>query len=274
MSFRDRFIESRKEKGTVLCVGIDPALPRQREVSTIPERYTEVDDENEARLDFSLDIIDMVKDYAVAVKTNQQYIFGFTRKQHQALTRSIGDAGMLSILDYKLNDIGDTAESAIFHISESGYDAITVNPLMGNLMDIVCLAHSSAKRERGYELGVVVLALASNPEAVIFMKEARIGRLPLFKFISRQVRDCDADGCVVGATGHVTEDDIKEIRRIVGVERVLLVPGVGAQKGDLEKVLRSAGENILVNVGRDLIYVENPRKKAEEYYMMLRSVQH
>jgi len=271
MSFRDRFASLRKEKKTVLCVGIDPALPKQRDSNTIPEKYLDVDDENEARLNFCLDIIDVVKDYAVAIKPNQQYIFGFTKRQHRELADSIRQADMLSILDYKLNDISDTVESAIFHISESGYDATTFNPLPGNLKDAVQLAHDSARRMRGYELGIIVLTLMSNPEAVTFMKDAKIGRWPLFRFISRQVRDCDADGVVVGATGHVTEKDIKSIRRIVGPDKVFLIPGIGAQKGDVRKVLKAAGENILINVGRDIIYSENPKSKAEVYYTMLAS---
>lgn len=266
MSFLNRYIRLRKEKESVLCVGIDPALPRQREKKTIPVKYVKDNDENEARLNFGLDIIEMVKDYTVAIKPNQQYLFGFTKKQHRKLVDSIRKHDMLSILDYKLNDISDTVESAIFHISESGYDAITFNPLPGNLQKVVQLAHNS-KKVRGYELGIIVLTLMSNPKAVSFMKKAMIGQLPLFKFISEQVRDCAADGCVVGATGHVTENNIKTIRRIVGPDKVFLIPGVGTQKGDVGKVLKSAGKNILINVGRDIIYSVNPARRAKEHFM-------
>jgi len=271
MSFRDKFAKLRREKNTFLCVGVDPALPRQRKENTIPQKYVGINDENEARLNFCLDVIDMVKDYAIAIKPNQQYIFGFTKKQHQKLTEFIRQNGMLSILDYKLSDISDTVASAIFHISESGYDATTFNPFSGNLEETVRLAHNTARNLRGYELGVIVLTLMSNPESITFMKKTRICRLPVFKFISKQIKMCDADGCVVGATGHVTEGDIKVIRRIAGADKVFLIPGIGAQKGNVTKVLKSAGENILINVGRDIIYHENPKGKAEEYYAMLSS---
>jgi orotidine-5'-phosphate decarboxylase len=232
-------------------------------------KYADVDDENQARLNFCLDLIDMVKDYAVAIKPNQQYIFGFTKKQHKELTNYIKNANLLSILDYKLNDIRATVESAIFHLSESKYDAITVNPFPGNLMEVVNLAHNYVKKLRGYELGIIVLTLMSNPEAVMFMKTAQINEVHLFRFISKQVKDCDADGCVVGATGHVTENDVKIIRKIAGSDKVLLVPGIGAQKGDLQKMLMAAGENVLINVGRDIIYSRNPKQRAREYYVML-----
>lgn len=274
MSFIERFIRLREEKNSVLCVGVDPALPKQRENRTIPKKYVDTYDENEARLNFCLDIIDMVKDSAVAIKPNQQYVFGFTKKQHKRLTDAIKKNDMLSILDYKLNDISDTVESAVFHLSESGYDAFTFNPLPGNLNEVVAFAHNSSRKLRGYEMGIIVLTLMSNPEAVTFMKKAKIGRLPVFKFISEQIRDYNADGCVVGATGHVTERDIKAIRNIVGSDKIFLIPGVGAQKGNAKKVLKVAGENVLINVGRDIIYSENPKSKAREYYMMFARASH
>lgn len=271
MSFRDRFIDLRKERKTFLCVGLDPALPNQRKEMIIPKNYSDFD-ENEARLKFCLDIIDNVADYAIAVKPNQQYLFGFTKKQHQKLTNSVRKKGLLSILDYKLNDIGSTIESAIFHISEAGYDAITFNPFPGNLKKTVQYAHYSAKELRGYELGIFVLTLMSNPEATVFVKNAKINNLPVFKFISRQVMDCDADGCVIGTTGHVTEKNVKEVREIVGLDKIFLMPGVGAQKGDFRRLLGVAGKNVLVNVGRYIIYSSNPAKKAEYYNKILNTI--
>ena len=267
MSFRERFVKLRKEKNTVLCVGLDPALPRQRKTSIIPQKYSNIRNENESRLNFCLDIIDMIKDYAIAVKPNQQYVFGFTKNVHKRLTEYAKKAGLLSILDYKLNDISDTVASAVFHLSESGYDAITFNPFPGNLEETVKLAHDYSMRVRGSELGIIVLTLMSNPEAVTFMKRAKVGQLSLFEFISKKVKEYDADGCVVGATGHVTESDIKSVRETIGPDKVLLIPGVGVQKGDIDKVLNVAGENVLINVGRDIIYSRSPRIKAKEYYM-------
>lgn len=269
MRFRERFTKLLRERNTVLCVGVDPALPKQRKTNVIPKKYITGKDENEARLDFCLDIVDMVRNYAIAVKPNQQYVFGFTKREHQRLTDLIRKRDMLSILDYKLNDISDTVASAIFHLSESGYDAITFNPLAGNLKETVKLAHDFAAGLRGYELGILVLTLMSNQEAETFMKRPKIGNVPMFRSIAQQVRDFDADGCVVGATGHVTGPDIRTIRRIVGPDKVFLIPGVGTQKGDIGKVLAAAGQNIIVNVGRDIIYSEDPEDKAREYSIKL-----
>jgi len=269
MSFRAKLSRLSSEKKTVLCIGLDPALPRQRRDAVIPQRYLDSKDENQERLRFCLDMIDLVKDYAIAIKPNQQYIFGFTKQDHKELTRYVKKNNMVSILDYKLNDISDTVASAIFHLSESGYDAITFNPLPGNLQEAVNLAHNIGAKTGGDELGVIVLTLMSNPEAVGFMKKARVGKVPLFQFIAKQVKIYDADGCVVGATGHVSEQNIRTIRRTAGFDKVLLIPGVGTQKGDIMKALKTGESNILVNVGRDIIYSDDPKRKAKEYCAML-----
>lgn len=266
--FSQRLLTLMEKKETILCVGLDAALPRQRERNTIPLRYLETPDENEAKLRFCLDILEQVENHCVGAKPNQQYVIGFTKEQHRRLTDAIRDCEMVSILDYKLNDVGETVESAIFHLTECGYDAITFNPLPGNLAEAVNLAHGLARKSRGYEMGIIVLTLMSNREAVKYMKEARMNGKPLYAAIAEDVRECKADGCVVGATGHVIEENIKQIRAIVGNDRVFLVPGVGAQRGDPERIIRAGGRNILINVGRDIIYSSNPTERAKYYHEM------
>lgn len=269
MSRRRGFLEAlsrlREEKRSILCVGLDPALPRQRGRNVIRPPAGGLD-ESDARLGFCLDIVRSVEDYAVAAKPNQQYIFGFTVGQHRRLTREIGKRGMVSILDYKLNDIGDTVRSAMFWIKECGYDAVTLNPLPGNLAEAVRSAHE------GRYLGVIVLTLMSNPEAERYLKGATVDSEPLYMAIARGVRESGADGCVVGATGHVSASDIRSIRAAVGDDRVLLVPGIGAQRGDPEKAIRWGGENVLINVGRAIIYSDSPRERAAEYSRMFNEI--
>jgi orotidine 5'-phosphate decarboxylase subfamily 2 len=254
-----------KEKDSILCVGLDPALPRQRVRDVIPSEYLTTTDENEARLNFCLDIVEQVKEYSIAAKPNQQYVLGFTKQQHRKLTDAIRRSRMLSILDYKLNDIRDTVESSLFHLAECGYDAITFNPLMGNLEEAVKLAHESVNRTRGHELGIIVLTLTSNPEAVRYMKQATLGGQPLYVSIAQDIRKHKADGAVVGATGHVTQEDVRLIRETIGEDKVILFPGVGAQEGDPEKIIKAGNQNILINVGRDIIYSDNPAERAKSY---------
>lgn len=258
--FAERYSRVSEEKNSILCVGLDPALPRQRSQNTISRKYLQKADENEARLQFCLDIVDQTRNFCCAYKPNQQYVWGFTKNQHKTLTTAIHKADAISILDYKLNDIGATVNSALFHIHECDYDAITFNPLLGNLQTTVNTAHA-------YEppIGILALTLTSNPEAIRYQIQAIIGGRFLYVAIAEDIKRHGADGCVIGATGHVTEQDIRTIRARAGKDKLFLIPGIGAQKGDAEKVIRAAGRNTLINVGRSIIYSEKPAENTEKY---------
>ena len=262
-SLLERYAELMEDKDSVLCVGLDPALPRQRAKNIIASKYLDGADETEAKLNFCLDIINKTADSAIAAKPNEQYIKGFTTQQHRKLVEHIHSHNLLSVLDYKLGDIADTAESNLFWIHECGYDAITVHTQQGNLGEIVRMAH-------GYSppIGIIALVLMSNPEAVKYMKEATLRGKPVYLAIAEDVKATGADGFVIGATGHVTEEDIRAVRSIVGEDKLALVPGVGEQKGDPEKVVRNIGRNVLINVGRAIIYSDDPGKISEEYNRM------
>jgi orotidine-5'-phosphate decarboxylase len=266
-TFLDIFEKNLSRKNTVLCVGLDPALPDQRNMGIIPDKYLIKHDDTEARLNFCIDMIEETAQFCLAAKPNEQYLRGLTSGQHRVLTDFIHKQGLLAIYDCKLGDIKDTAESALFYYNKWGYDAITLNPFPGNIQEVVEIAHSFVP-----QLGIIVLTLMSNPEAEIFMRNAMIGRTPLFLRIASDVKKYSADGCVVGATGHVTEKDLRSIRKRAGTDKVLLIPGIGTQRGDPEKVIKAGGQNILINVGRDIIYSSNPKAKAEEYCNLFRSI--
>lgn len=159
-----------------------------------------------------------------------------------------------------MNDIDSSIDSALFHINKGGYDAVTFNPFLGNLEATVNIAH-----QFNPELGIFVLTLTSNVEASRYQKETRLNGKALYIAIAEDIKKFNADGCVIGATGHITKNEFKRIRTIVGDDKIILVPGMGIQKGDPIKVINVAGPNILINVGRAIIYSENPRKKAKTY---------
>ena len=259
-----RFLENFKklieEKNSILCIGLDPALPDQRNDNVIPRRYLEETDENITRLNFCLAIIDNVVDNAVAIKINEQYMFGMQKEQHQKLTDFIKKKRLFSIYDCKLGDIEESAAAKIYWIDKVGYDALTVYAQPGNLKKMVDIAHQYTP-----PIGIIAITLMSNAEAQKYFKESKFGPTPLCYEIAKDVKSCDADGCVVGATEHVTPNDIEKIRKTIGFEKVILFPGIGSQSGDTEKAIKYGGKNIIINVGRRIIYSENPSKAAEEY---------
>jgi len=248
-----------EDKKSILCVSIDPALPRHRERFVIPEKYLKnAASLEEAYLNFILDIIDSVCDYAVLVKFNIWYVFPLSYKNLKYIVQYSHRRNLLTILDCKINDITDTVNIGLQWIKDIEFDCVTFNPLPGNLCNVVEICKKLG-------IGVLVLTLMSNKESIIYFKESMHGGRPLFTRIAEQVKECDADGCVVGVTGHVDVNDIKTIRKIVGSERVLFLVGVGAQGGQLDKVRAALPGVTVVNVGRDIIYAENVRDQAEYY---------
>ena len=267
--FVNRFRELFLSKKSILCIGLDPAVPGQRKQNVIPQKS--LDDANgdrdEARLVFCEDIIKQTADFAIAAKPNEQYLRGFSGEHHKRLAKCIREHGLLSILDCKLGDIADTAEANLFWMHEWGYDAITVHTQPGNLKQMVDIAHSYSP-----PIGIIALTLMSNAEAVKYMKDSKYHERSVYLAIAEDVRSVGADGCVVGATGHVTEEDITSIREACGEDKIFLVPGVGAQRGDPEKVIRAGGKNMLINVGRDIIYSPDPKSRAEYHNNLFREL--
>jgi orotidine-5'-phosphate decarboxylase len=260
--FLEKFSRLLKEKNSILCIGLDPAIPGQRKDNLVPQHYLDdaKGDRNEARLAFCFDIIEQTADYAIAAKPNEQYLRGLNDDQFRRLSDFIHKHGLLAIYDCKLGDIADTAESNLFWMHEWNYDAITVHTQQGNLGQITTIAHSYNP-----PIGIIALTLMSNPEAKKYMKESEYNGKPIYAVIAEEVRVTSTDGCVVGATGHVTEQDIRLIRSACGEDKVFLVPGVGTQKGDPDKVIKAAGVNVLINVGRDVIYSKDPASQAKNY---------
>ncbi len=261
-SFIERFEEALLSKDSVLCIGADPAIPGQREKNVVPEIFMDMAkaDDAEARTLFVLDLIDKTGEFGVAVKPNDQYLKGLSIAQHRRIADRTHEHGMVAVYDCKLGDIGDTAEANLFWTNKIGYDAVTFHATPGNMAEAVRYAHGHKP-----PIGVISLVLMSNPEAPKYFREAKVDGKPLYAAIAEEINAVGGDGFVVGATGHVTENDITTVRQLAGPDKVGLFPGIGAQGGDDSKILRAAGKNIMINVGRTLMYAEDPAAVARSY---------
>lgn len=255
MAFLEKYKAAKKGHDSVLCVGLDPASIFFKDADSIPRKYFEKNSEVEGMLEFCLDVVEKTSDHAVAFKPNAQFVFPFSLAQLQKLNKKISDAGCVSIFDLKLSDIGSSNESAVYWMKKAGFDAFTFSPFAGNIEEATKTAHKN-------NLGIFVLALMSNSEAKYFMRDGMVEGKKGYQWISEQVAKCDSDGVVVGATNEGTE--MQEIRGIISPDKIILIPGIGKQGGELN-VLKQAGVNVLVNVGRSLIYSDDPAKSAEEY---------
>jgi len=259
--FYEKYLQAVKEKNSFININLDPALPKQRKDKVIPDKFISKED-RETLLNFSLDIIEQVSDYSCSVKPNTQYFlsaYNILRK----LVKKIHDEGMIAILDHKLSDIGSTNDSAIFWISDMGFDGFTFSPFAGNVKETVESAHKK-------DLGVIVLTLMSNPEAENVMVKTIVEGQPYYLHIAKEVKELQADGCVVGLTGFVKDEYIKNIQRIVGDRVVFLMQGIGPQGGEATNIKYVT--NPLVSLGRAVIYSDNPKEAVKRYYEMFKSL--
>ncbi len=242
---REKFVQAMREKGSNLCIGLDPR-PQHVQLDTIYE--------------FCTDIVEKTSQHCFCYKPNTQYIMPMGFSEIEKLNEYIHDKGCLSILDHKLSDIGSTNESALYWLEKMGFDAFTYSPFPGNIKETV-------QNSRKHNIGVITLTLMSNLEAELFMKSKIQGKFA-FEFIAEQIAEYDGFGAVVGATCKI--EDIKEIYSILK-DQLILSPGVGAQGGGLD-IVRVFKERTIVNVSRDIITSDNPKKRAKYYRELINGV--
>jgi orotidine-5'-phosphate decarboxylase len=257
--FYEQYLKATREKGSFININLDPALPKQRNENTVPDKYVTKEDA-ETLLNFSLDLIEQVSDYCCSIKPNTQYYLRHTNILTK-LAKKIHKEGMLAILDHKLSDIGSTNGSALYWIKEMGFDAFTFSPFAGNTQKTVEKAHEK-------NLGVIVLTLMSNPEAEKMMIDTTVNGQQYYLHTAETVKETEADGCVVGLTCFVEDTYIKNIQKVVGDRVVFLLQGMGPQGGQADKIRYA--RNPLVSLGRAVIYADDPQKAVRGYHEILK----
>jgi orotidine 5'-phosphate decarboxylase subfamily 2 len=248
MKFVDQLDRAVQKNNSLLCVGLDIDL------NQIPNKFLNSDD---PIFLFNRDIIEATKEYVCAYKPNIAFyemygIYGLT-----ALAKTIEfihSLEMLVILDAKRGDVGHSSNAyakSLFEVYKA--DATTVNPYMG---------HDSVKPFIDYyERGVFVLCLTSNSGFQDFQTKG--AEEPLYKSVARRVKewnDYGNLGLVVGAT---KPEVLKEVRELVG-DMPILIPGIGAQGGDLEASVKNGGERSIINSSRNILYVPCPKAEAKK----------
>ena len=174
---------------------------------------------------------------------------------------------MVAIDDSKLADIGETNDSGLYEAQEENFDAVTYAPFPGNAREVISQAHP-----RG--LGIIPLVLMSNPEFKA-IKNSRIRGIKGYEYFALQSAEYEADAIVVGApspTNHITDQEVRRVKEIVE-DKIVLMPGIGAQGGDAKYIISVfGGDNVIANVGRDIMYSPNPAKAASKYQKMLNKI--
>ena len=242
---RSQLFEQIKKKGSYLCVGLDTDIDKiPAHLRTSPDPVFE----------FNKQIIDATKEFCVAYKPNTAFYEALGPSGWDSLQKTLDyiPKDCFTIADAKRGDIGNTSllyAKAFFKMMN--FDSITVAPYMGE---------DSVKPFLEFpDKWVILLVHTSNPGSVDFQQlETRDGKYEYEEVIFASQRWATADQMmyVVGAT---KADKIGTIRALAP-DHFFLVPGVGAQGGDLEAVSK-AGMNsqcgLLVNSSRAIIYASS-----------------
>lgn len=262
-----KLLEAQWEQGKFLCIGLDSDFEK------IPEA-ARADGIGETILKFNRAIIDATRDIVCAYKPNSAFYEAHGDEGWQALRATIQYIHDVApevpvILDAKRADIGNTNEqyatSAFDHLHA---DAITVQPYFGS-------EALAAFFDRG-EKGVIVLCKSSNPGSDE-IQGLKVGDVPLYQLVAELAAgpwntrgNCSV---MVGATYPA---ELAAVRKVVG-DMPILIPGIGAQNGDLEKTVRAAkdskGRGMIISASRSVIFAssgadfaEAARKKATELH--------
>ena len=253
MNFMHALKSAWKDRNTLLCVGLDPDIAR------LPAHLK---GKPGAILEFCSAIVDATADLVCCFKPQIAY-FSASRAEEQleALIAHVHSRhpGVPVILDAKRGDIGSTAEQyAIEAFERYQADAVTINPYLGRDSVAPYLAHR--------DKGVILLCRTSNPGGSD-LQFLDVGGERLYERLARLVSDEWNEGgqcgLVVGAT---FPREIARVRALTG-DMPLLVPGIGAQGGDVEATVRAgcdrSGNGLMINSSRAILYAGSGEAYAE-----------
>lgn len=259
MALRDfkELVSQKWDESKFLCVGLDP------EFEKLPENLKRLGPK-EGIIAFNTAIVEVTKGLVCAYKPNAAFYEAHGEDGLSALEATIKEIhavapGVPVIIDAKRADIGNTNNGYVHAIfDELGADAVTVHPYLGS----EALEPFLVRKEKG----IIVLCRTSNKGAGEFQDLVVEGEM-LYRHVARKVSErwnkngnC---GLVVGAT---YPEEIQEIRSIAP-ELPFLIPGIGAQGGDLAGSVKAGkdtnGKGMIVSASRSVIFASTGKDFAE-----------
>jgi orotidine-5'-phosphate decarboxylase len=264
MISRAQLIEQIKQKKSFLCVGLDT------DIDKIPDFLKEYPD---PILEFNKRIIDATKDLCVSYKPNAAFYEARGVKGLQSLidTWKYLPADTLNIIDAKRGDIGNTSDKyakAFFDENASGmsFDAITITPYMGQDSVTPYLAYEGK--------WIILLALTSSVGSKDF-QYLQTGDGYLYETVIQKANTWAGADRIMYVVGATKSTEFTNIRKYAP-DNFLLVPGVGAQGGNLEEVCRygiTKDCGLIVNASRSIIYASNGKDFADAARAEAQSIQ-
>jgi orotidine-5'-phosphate decarboxylase len=262
MNFMQALRQRWEVADSLVCVGLDP------EPAKFPDRFV---DDPDAVFRFCRAIVDATAEHACAFKPQIAHFAALGAEN--ALRRLIAHIhtahpNVPVILDSKRGDIGSTAQ----HYASEAFDryaadAVTVNPYLGRDSMQPFLDHA--------DKGVVILCRTSNPGAGD-LQDLEVDGVPLYQRVARKIAtEWNAHGNCALVVGATWPEQLKAVRDIVG-DVPFLVPGVGAQGGDVAAVVSNArtadGTGLIVSSSRAILYASRDDDFAEAAARAARSL--
>ncbi|WP_299387785.1 orotidine-5'-phosphate decarboxylase [uncultured Lacinutrix sp.] len=242
-----------KKKNSFLCIGLDVDLNK------IPKHLLELED---PIFEFNKAIIDATHHLCVAYKPNTAFYEAYGIKGWQALEKTIkylnkNHPEIFTIADAKRGDIGNTSTMyAKAFFEDLAFDSVTVAPYMGKDSVEPFLAFKDKH--------TIMLALTSNQGAFDFQTKQVDGK-ELYKQVLETSKNWENSENLMYVVGATKAEYFAEIRKIIP-NSFLLVPGVGAQGGNLQDVCKygmSDNVGLLINSSRGIIYASNNKDFAQ-----------
>ncbi|OIO81331.1 hypothetical protein AUJ84_01310 [Candidatus Pacearchaeota archaeon CG1_02_32_132] len=289
MTFREKWLEAVDAKNSTICAGLDPAdFEMGRGDEGIPQGIRKFD----WAMRYIEAVAPFVA--AVKPNINYwQNDRGM--EELGLIGEKARDLGLVVIEDKKLVDIGSTNDAGVYyaarmrdskfngdHLKLSRADAVTYAPFPGNLEEAANQAHTRS-------IGLISLVLMSNPQfrkiknAWVKLGEDEVGEydpgdvvilegtnlcsgrkteegeyVRNFVYLANCAKKYNVDAVVIGAPSaknHITNEEVATVKRYVGDEMLVLMPGVGKQGGEASAIYKNfSPRNVMVNVGRAMMF--------------------
>jgi orotidine-5'-phosphate decarboxylase len=250
---RKELVSQIRKKNSFLCIGLDT------DIQKIPKHLLKFED---PIFEFNKQIIEATHDLCVAYKPNLAFYESLGSEGLKSLEKTIEiiPNDIFTIADAKRGDIGNTSTLyARAFLEKMNFDSVTVAPYMGK---------DSISPFLGFEdKWVIVLALTSNEGSNDFQQLATGGfEVPLYEVVMKKCMEWGTDENMMFVVGATRANDFENVRRIAP-NHFFLVPGVGAQGGDLKSIAEigmNADCGLLINSSRQIIYASNGENFAEK----------
>lgn len=248
MNFQEKLDKAIDKNNSLLCVGPDP------DISKLPPKFK---NSSQPLFEFNKEIIDATADSVCAFKPNSAFYEAHGANGIEQLKATCdyikkNYSDIPIIFDAKRGDIGNTNKGyAAFAFDYLGADAITLQPYQG-------IDSLGAFLEYG-EKGKFIWVKSSNPDGGEFQNLTSDSK-PFYEHVAEAVQKRNVNGNVLTIVGATYPEELSKIRSIVG-ESNILVPGIGAQGGDLGASLRaglnSKKRGLIISTSRSVIYASN-----------------